>query len=157
MNDRKAGEQQSGARRAESSFGGDAGLPQLRTVGGRSVLPRQARKPADVSPRSVAAAQRMIRERLRRKNYFDAGLFADPAWDIMLDLFVAEAEGRETPVMNLCLSSQVPETTTLRWVKTLEHAGVLIRQKDEHDQRRVLVRLSPAAAQSLTAYLDDAG
>jgi len=97
----------------------------------------------------------MVRERLKRNHHFDAGLFADPAWDMMLDLFIAEAEGRETPVMNLCLSSQVPETTTLRWVKTLEHAGIVIRRKDEHDQRRVLVRLSPEAAKALAAYLDE--
>nr|WP_299597922.1 winged helix DNA-binding protein [Sphingomonas bacterium] len=139
---------------SEASFG--TGVARLRPIGNRASLPRPLREPANVSPGSLATARRMIRERSRRHNFFDAGLFADPAWDMMLDLFVAEAEGRETPVMNLCLSSQVPETTTLRWVKTLEHAGVFIRQKDEHDQRRVLVRLSPSAAKSLAAYLDEA-
>lgn len=117
---------------------------------------RGTRVPADVSARSLAAARRMVRERLRRSHHFDSSLFADPAWDMMLDLFIAEGEGRETPVMNLCLSSQVPETTTLRWVKTLEQAGIVIRQRDEHDQRRVLVRLSPDAARALAAYLEEA-
>lgn len=151
MNERKLGEQQS-REMGDPRFG--AGVARLRSVGDRTT-PRSPREPADVSAGSLATARRMIRERMRRQNFFDAGLFADPAWDMMLDLFVAEAEGRETPVMNLCLSSQVPETTTLRWVKTLEHAGVFIRQKDEHDQRRVLVRLSPSAAKGLAAYLDD--
>lgn len=154
MNGQKLGEQQSGERLRDPGFG--AGITRLRPAGGRVSPPRPLREPANVSAASIATARRMIRERLRRQNFFDAGLFADPAWDMMLDLFVAEAEGRDTPVMNLCLSSQVPETTTLRWVKTLEHAGVFIREKDEHDQRRVLVRLSPSAAKSLAAYLDGA-
>jgi hypothetical protein len=155
MNGRKLGEQKDAIRVSEPIFG--TSVPRLRSVSERSATQRPPREPADVSARSLATARRMIRERARRHNYFDAGLFADPAWDMMLDLFVAEAEGRETPVMNLCLSSQVPETTTLRWVKTLEHAGVFIRQKDNHDQRRVLVRLSPGAAKAMAAYLDDAG
>jgi hypothetical protein len=148
----KLGEPRSATRPSEPDF--EASVPRLRTVRGGSQRP--PREPANVSPGSLATARRMIRERLRRQNFFDTALFADPAWDMMLDLFVAEAEGRETPVMNLCLSSQVPETTTLRWVKTLEHAGVFIRQKDEHDQRRVLVRLSPSAAKAMIAYLEDA-
>jgi hypothetical protein len=155
MNGRKLEEQHDAIRVSEPTFG--ASVPRLRSVTERSATQRPPRQPADVSARSLTTARRMIRERARRQNYFDAGLFADPAWDMMLDLFVAEAEGRETPVMNLCLSSQVPETTTLRWVKTLEHAGVFIRQKDDHDQRRVLVRLSPSAATAMAAYLDDAG
>ncbi len=117
--------------------------------------PRPITLPSAVSAQSVAAARRMVRERLRRAQFFRADLFADPAWDMMLDIFLAEAEGRETPVMNLCLSSQVPETTTLRWVKTLEYQGIFVRQKDEHDQRRVLVRLSPAASKAMASYLDD--
>jgi hypothetical protein len=153
MSERKLEENNGTDRLGDSRFG--SGVTRLRPAGDRGTLPRAPREPADVSASSLATARRMIRERLRRQNFFDTGLFADPAWDMMLDLFVAEAEGRETPVMNLCLSSQVPETTTLRWVKTLEHAGVFIRQKDAHDQRRVLVRLSPTAAKSLAAYLDD--
>ena len=133
-----------------------ASVTRLRPPRDR-VPPRRISVPAAVSAQSVAAAQRMVRERLRRTQFFNADLFADPAWDMMLDIFLAEAEGRETPVMNLCLSSQVPETTTLRWVKTLEHEGIFVRQKDEHDQRRMLVRLSPSAAEAMASYLDDHG
>jgi len=130
-----------------------ASVTRLQAMPDR-VRPRAPMAPADVSPQSLNAARRMVRERLRRGQFFDPGLFADPAWDMMLDIFIAEAEGRETPVMNLCLSSQVPETTTLRWVKTLEQAGIFVRKKDEHDQRRVLVRLSPEAAKAMAVYLD---
>ena len=132
-----------------------ANVSRLKAGGGRGPTVRPPAPRAEVSEASLKAARRIVRERLRRNHFFKADLFADPAWDMMLDIFIAEAEGRETPVMNLCLSSQVPETTTLRWVRTLEHAGVFVRQRDEHDQRRVLVRLSPAAAKAMASYLDD--
>ena len=132
-----------------------ATVTQLRPVADRHSGGRPSPIPAEVSAHSVKMARRMIRERLRRSSFFDSALFADPAWDMMLDIFVAEAEERQTPVMNLCLSSQVPETTTLRWVKTLEHAGIFVRQRDEHDQRRVLVRLSASAAKAMATYLDE--
>ncbi len=130
-----------------------ASVTRLRPIVER--LPPLRQQHSEVSGHSVRIARRMVRERLRRARFFKSDLFADPAWDMMLDIFIAEAEGRETPVMNLCLSSQVPETTTLRWVKTLEQAGIFVRQKDEHDQRRVLVRLSPPAALALASYLED--
>lgn len=148
---RKRGQEPGGI---EGPARGGSNVTRLRTVA-ESTVGRSRVAPAEVSAHSLKAARRMVRERLRRGSYFDAGLFADPAWDMMLDIFIAEAEGRETPVMNLCLSSQVPETTTLRWVRTLEHAGIFIRRKDEHDQRRVLVRLSPHAAKSMADYLED--
>ena len=132
-----------------------ASVTRLHLHGDRPAA-QSATPPAAVSPQSVAIARRMVRERLRRTQFFKDDLFADPAWDMMLDIFLAEAEGRETPVMNLCLSSHVPETTTLRWVKTLEHDGIFVRQKDERDQRRVLVRLSPAAAKAMASYLEGA-
>jgi hypothetical protein len=144
-----------GSAFVDASAPGTGSVTRLRAVPERVQTARRPIAPAEVSAQSVAAARRMIRERLRRGQFFKTALFADPAWDMMLDIFIAEAEGRETPVMNLCLSSQVPETTTLRWVRTLEQAGIFVRQKDEHDQRRVLVRLSPAAAKAMASYLDD--
>jgi len=138
----------------EAPAHGAGSVTRLRAASERTPA-RRPIVPAEVSAQSVATARRMIRERLRRSHFFKTELFADPAWDMMLDIFLAEAEGRETPVMNLCLSSQVPETTTLRWVRTLEQAGIFVRQKDEHDQRRVLVRLSPTAAKAMATYLDD--
>ena len=101
----------------------------------------------------LAFARRLINERYRRYHFFDGHLFSDPAWDIVLELFVAEVEGREVPVTNLCLTSNVPDTTILRWIKALCGEGLLVRHKDEVDKRRVLVELTRTAADSMRRYI----
>lgn len=103
----------------------------------------------------LAYARRMIVERARRFQFFDGHLFSDPAWDIMLELFVAEIELREVPVTNLCFTSNVPDTTVLRWIKTLCAEGLVVRTKDHVDKRRVLVQLAGPAAKAMRHYLEE--
>ena len=108
MNGPKLGEQQSRERSGNPRFG--TGVTRLRAIGDR-VSPRPIREPANVSPASLATARRMIRERFRRQNFFDAGLFADPAWDMLLDLLQAELSHLRVPVSSLCIAAAVPATT----------------------------------------------
>ena len=49
---------------------------------------------------------------------FGEGLFADPAWDIMLDLFAARIEGKDITVSSAGIAACVPPTTALRWSAT---------------------------------------
>jgi hypothetical protein len=74
--------------------------------------------PAAVTDRSAAETARSIREIIRkrqvRKQFFPAELFADPAWDIMLDLAAARLEGKQVSVSSLCIAAEVPTTTALR-------------------------------------------
>lgn len=103
----------------------------------------------------LACARRMIAERARRFQFFDGHLFADPAWDIMLELFVAEIERRDMPVTNLCFTSNVPDTTVLRWIKMLCAEELVARTRDSIDKRRVLVRLSRPAFEAMRRYVDE--
>lgn len=100
-------------------------------------------------------AQAMIAERARRYQFFNGHLFSDPAWDILLELFVAELEMREVPVTNLCLTSNVPDTTVLRWIKTLSFEGLVLRRKDKIDKRRVLVQLTRPAYEAMLTYVQE--
>jgi DNA-binding MarR family transcriptional regulator len=103
----------------------------------------------------LAFTRRMIAERYRRYQYFSAHLFSDPAWDILLELFIAEIEMRQVPVTNLCFTSNVPDTTVLRWIRLMEQDGLLIRRKDKVDKRRVLVQLNRQAADAMRAYMEE--
>ena len=91
-----------------------------------------------------------------RENYFPASLFADPAWDMLLDLMAARLEGTPVAVSSLCIASAVPATTALRWIRTLTDRGLLVRVADPRDGRRVFIDLSEQTARSLTAYLRSA-
>lgn len=82
--------------------------------------------------------------------------FGEPAWDMLLELYVAQAERREVTMSSICHASHVPQTTALRWVKLLVEAGYVCRIADPDDGRRVLTRLTDAGRAALDAWIDDA-
>jgi len=108
------------------------------------------------APIDAGLVRAMIRARRLRDHYLGADLFADPAWDIMLDLFAAQLEQQRVAVSSLCIAAAVPPTTALRWIKSLTDLGLLVRSADPQDGRRVYVELSPEASQALLAYLQAA-
>ncbi|MGZ2412299.1 hypothetical protein ACUXST_001728 [Sphingomonas sp. F9_3S_D5_B_2] len=112
---------------------------------------------ADVPHVSLDAVRNVIRARRLRGNYFSEGLFADPAWDMMLDLLRAEIAHLRVPVSSLCIAAAVPPTTALRWLKSMVRQGLFVRQADPHDGRRVYVELAPETSQSLRRYFDEVG
>lgn len=57
--------------------------------------------------------RKIIRARRARDDVFGKDLFADPAWDILLDLAIARAENKQVSVTSLCIASGVPATTAL--------------------------------------------
>lgn len=88
------------------------------------------------------ALRQVIKRRRARDKCFPAGLFADPAWDILLDLTIARIERQDLSVTDVCVAAAVPQTTALRWIETLEREGLIDRVRDPRDSRRVIVRLS---------------
>lgn len=101
---------------------------------------------------SVEAVRAVIRARRLRSRYFEDELFADPAWDMMLDLLEAELSHRRVAVTSLCVGSAVPPTTALRWIKTLSAKGLFVRRNDPLDGRRVYVELSSGSSLALRRY-----
>jgi hypothetical protein len=101
----------------------------------------------------AAMIRGMIRVRRLRNQFFPAELFADPAWDMLLDLTAARLEGRAVAVSSLCIASAVPPTTALRWIKTLTDAKLFERVADSNDGRRVFIELTEVAEQGMMAYL----
>jgi hypothetical protein len=98
----------------------------------------------------------IIRARRLRDQFFKGDLFADPAWDMLLDLMAARLEQRRVAVSSLCIAAAVPPTTALRWIKTLCEQGLFVRVADSQDGRRVFIELSDATAAGLEACLRSA-
>jgi hypothetical protein len=99
--------------------------------------------------------RRMIRQRQDRRRFFDAELFADPAWDMLLDLTAAHAEHHRVSVSSLCIASGVPPTTALRWIKQMTETGLLERVEDSSDKRRIFITLSSAAVDAMARYFSE--
>ncbi len=95
----------------------------------------------------------IARNRSRRAKFFKSDLFADPAWDMLLDLYRARLANQPVSVTSVCLASGVAMTTALRWLKTLEGEGLVVRSQDPGDCRRVFVELTDKAAASMRSYI----
>jgi hypothetical protein len=99
----------------------------------------------------------VIRARRLRARYFPEELFADPAWDMLLDLLQAELSHLRVPVSSLCIAAAVPATTALRWLKTMVQEKLFVRRADPHDGRRVFVELAPDTSYALRRYFAEVG
>ena len=101
--------------------------------------------------------RRIIRQRQQRARFFDDGLFADPAWDMLLDLTAARGEGARVSVTSLCIASMVPPTTALRWIGQMTESGLLRRVEDKSDRRRAFIDLTDKAADAMARYFAQVG
>jgi DNA-binding MarR family transcriptional regulator len=101
----------------------------------------------------ISLAKSLYLSRRLRERYLDAELFGEPAWDMLLDLFVQAAEGKRTAVTSLCAASGVPPSTALRWITTLQDAGLILREEAEHDRRVAYLKLSARGFAAVRQYL----
>ena len=133
-----------------------ATLARLST--GPEAAPGKPEPPTGDAPNvSIEAVQQVIRARRLRARFFDQEIFADPAWDMLLDLLQAEIAQHRVPVSSLCIAAEVPATTALRWIKTMTDAGLFKRRADPHDGRRVFVELAPGASEAMRRYFREVG
>jgi len=102
---------------------------------------------------SVAEVRTMIRARRLRDRFFPADLFADPAWDMLLDLLAARIERTRVAVSSLCIAASVPPTTALRTIQMMTDRGFFVRAHDPSDKRRVFITLSEGAAGAMLDYM----
>ncbi|MBX7513300.1 MarR family transcriptional regulator [Qipengyuania sp. GH38] len=105
----------------------------------------------------AAAIRAVIRRRQMRAKFFDADLFADPAWDILLDLAAARAGHERVSVTSLCIAAGVPATTALRWITQMVDSGLLLRIPDPADRRRAHIALADSTADAMARYFREAG
>lgn len=101
-------------------------------------------------------AESLYKFRQSRAKYFDGDLFGEAAWDILLDLFIAANVNKRVSVTSACIASGVPATTALRWVTILMERGLIERQEDPDDRRRVFVRLTKQGWDAMTRCLEGA-
>ncbi|MGL4312503.1 MAG: winged helix DNA-binding protein [Sphingomonas sp.] len=103
--------------------------------------------------RQLAPVRAMIARRRLRDRYFPGDLFADPVWDILLELTAAKLDRKSVPMSALCAAAAVPTTTALRHIHDLESLKLVVRHNDPNDKRRAFIELSPEAFEAMMAYL----
>jgi hypothetical protein len=108
---------------------------------------------SDDTDKAVRIARQLWNARSRRNALFDAELFGEPSWDIMLDIFVHQHTGVETTVSSACYGSRVPQTTALRHVANLEAQNLLVSSRSVHDGRLRIVKLTDDAVAKMKDIL----
>jgi len=107
------------------------------------------RQEADLLERVRIIAER----RVERYQYLPAEMFGEPAWDMLLDLYLASGDGKSISVSSACIASRAPATTALRWLRRMEQLGLVARVNDDNDRRRVYVTITDAAKRALADWL----
>ncbi len=100
-----------------------------------------------------AQMRAILRSRRLRDEVFGNDLFADPAWDMLLDLMAARLERTQVSVSSLCIAAAVPPTTALRWLRQLTERGLVQREADPEDGRRIFVALSSRGMEAMIRWL----
>lgn len=98
-------------------------------------------------------AEREYANRRRRDASFAPGTFAEPAWDMLLDLYVQQHQKRSVSIHSLCIAAAVPPTTALRWIGRLVEAGLMKREPSLQDNRVVYVALTDEGRSAMEKYL----
>lgn len=101
----------------------------------------------------VVAARRLYEMRKARGDTIGDCLFSEPAWDILLDLFISYHEGRQLSVSAVCIGARAPSATALRYLAMLTEAGLVQRTRDQTDGRRSHVQLSVAGRMRMAEAL----
>lgn len=84
----------------------------------------------------------------------DTRLFGEPAWDIILDIYIHQAKGRSTSITAACIGSHAPATTALRYIDLLCELDWVEKIPDDNDRRRSLLALTASAKDQMDGYLD---
>jgi DNA-binding MarR family transcriptional regulator len=150
--------------RIANGISGDSGNAAFRFESPKSAFAHQAEESGERLIRATRPPlpdprllRRIIRQRQLRARFFDGDMFADPAWDILLDLSAARAEHKRVSVTSLCIAAGVPPTTALRWIGQLTEAGLLQRIEDDTDRRRAFITLTDRAADGMARYFAELG
>lgn len=125
-------------------------------VGTMAILapaPQPEPAPQPVEEVALETARQLLSVRRKREKAFGAKLFCDPAWDILVELYVARSDRSDLSVGDACIASGVPLTSALRCCQALQKRNLVRRERDPHDRRRIFLRLTDGAFALLTKTL----
>ena len=98
-----------------------------------------------------AVAERLYAERRKRDEYFPPALFGEPAWDLLLTLFIARDDGRAVPLAEAYEKARVDARHGPTLIEKLIASGLVTRS---HNRGNAL-RLTDHGLDRLSDYLAD--
>src|SRR5215217_5795029 len=102
----------------------------------------------------IKRARRAIAERNKRIEVFGKAMFREPAWDMLLILYV-EQNRRRLTIGRLADAAGASATTALRWLEYLESQGMIRRYANPTDRRSFFVGIADRGLQALDLYFSE--
>lgn len=95
---------------------------------------------------------RYMENRNLRNKMISQDLFSDPCWDILMDVFSARLNDKNISVSAVATAGNMPHTTGLRYIDTLEKIGYIYRERDDWDGRRIFVKMTDDTFRMMKEY-----
>jgi predicted Rossmann fold nucleotide-binding protein DprA/Smf involved in DNA uptake len=102
------------------------------------LIERGAAKPGT----AAARARQLYRQRRQRDEALGSALFGEPAWDLLLQLFVARAEQRPVSIMSVSIAAGLSRESVLAWVSRLEEHGLVERLGRDTSEQLMVVAIT---------------
>jgi DNA-binding MarR family transcriptional regulator len=112
----------------------------------------EASGPGCTSAELLARAQAILAARRRRESIFKTILFGEPAWEMLLLLYLNASRSRLT-MGRLGEIAGLSKSTALRWIDYLDREGLARRDPHPTDKRATFVELTPMGRRALDHYL----
>lgn len=108
---------------------------------------------ASFLPRALNNAKQAVsRRKFRRQLLGSPHLFGEPAWDMLIELFIHACECKRVSMSELCLITDIPASSALRLVHRLRDKQMVVLVPDVTDGRRHFVELTNDTLQRVEGY-----
>lgn len=98
--------------------------------------------------------RQLLDQRRKRIAIFGRQMFAEPAWEMLLLLYLSET-GQRLTQSSLTELSGASRSTGMRWIEYLADHGLVVREDHPTDKRRNFVNLSEKGRDLLNLYLSE--
>ena len=126
----------------------------------RRLLTQLIEMPAPAAGASVSGsalmqcAKAIVHRRKKRSAFFPSAMFGEPAWHILLTLYVGEDQPGQT-VTSLAALMSAPQSSTIRWLDYLEGQRFIVRESHPTDKRSAISRLTEKGRGAIEGYLSE--
>jgi len=130
-------------------------LDEIRRTSGCEAFGPLAINPTSRIEAALTAAVKAKEQRNVRPRFLGGeDLFGEPAWDILLDLFIRQTRDEKISVPKVSIGDQAPAKTTLRWFLVLEENGLIAQEQDPDNTNQVLLRFTPTGYEAMLRYFE---
>jgi DNA-binding MarR family transcriptional regulator len=131
-------------------------LVEALGIGPAAAARAEESAPGEFASDRLTTARAWQRADALRHQPDDVSLFNDPAWNILLDLYIRRSEARKVSITSACLASRIPSSTAIRWIDRLHNSGWIEKIADMKDGRRIFLVLTDKAVNRIEKILDAA-